>query len=393
MTTVTDGVHHMVEERGLILITVLLLLSLLMAAGLGAVVSVQNDLRMTANLRTGAGAAYLADAGIEWGKQRFAAATTMPPILSDQVQNLPAGSYSVSFLSSNQSTPLSAAVVLRSVGTVKHATQTITARLVKTYDLADGALVLRGNARGTNFSGDSFSFSGLDHDLITRAPITGSPPRAAITVGAGAALNQVEDALNIVQRANIVGENADRAVALSQQLPEQQITRIASDLCAAPNAVVLPMPNLGKLLVSSETLGTRVAPQLYCITGVPGSDDSVVFTGNTAGAGVLVIRDAELVLAGNFRWEGWVIVSGSDVGFRVADPAHKEIFGALIVAESGNATGSGPAMVDIQGSLRLVFSRGAFSLAAPLVPPATLDAIYPSLPIFLKQDYWRSINP
>jgi hypothetical protein len=136
-----------------------------------------------------------------------------------------------------------------------------------------------------------------------------------------------------------------------------------------------------------------VAPQLYCITGLPGSDDSVVFTGNTAGAGVLVIRDAELVLAGNFRWEGWVIVSGSDVGFRVAEPAHKEIFGALIVAESGNATGSGPAMVDIQGSLRLVFSRGAFSLAAPLVPPATLNAVYPSLPIFLKQDYWRSINP
>ena len=75
----------------MIMITVLLLLSLLMAAGMGAVVSVQNDFRMTANLRSGTTASYLADAGIEWGKQRIAGATMMPLILSDGTQGLPPG--------------------------------------------------------------------------------------------------------------------------------------------------------------------------------------------------------------------------------------------------------------------------------------------------------------
>ncbi len=137
----------------MILITVMLLISLLMAAGMGAVVSVQNDLRTTANLRTGTAASYLADAGIEWGKQRIATARTMPPTLSNTVQSLPQGSYSVSFLSSTQSTPLSATVMLRSLGNANNAVQAVHARVVKTYDLADAAIVLRGNARSINFAG------------------------------------------------------------------------------------------------------------------------------------------------------------------------------------------------------------------------------------------------
>jgi Tfp pilus assembly protein PilX len=384
----------MLGERGLILMTVLLLLSLLMIVGLGAVVSVQNDLRMTTNLRAGAVAAYLADAGIEWGKQRIAAATTMPPVLADAMQSLPEGSYAVSFLSSSQTTPLNATIVLRSVGTVRNATQAIHTRIAKTYDLADAAMVLRGNARSMQFGGASFLVSGLDHDLNTGTPITGARPRAAITVGTAGVLNQMDGALGALQRANIVGEDANgAAMAVSQNIPEQDIARIANELCAAQNAVVASVPPSGSLSVSDETWGTRVAPQLRCMAGLPGSGDAVVVTGNTGGAGVLVIRDAELVFLGSFRWEGWIIVSGSDVGFRVVGPDHKEILGGLIIAESGNATGSGPAMLDIQGSLRVGLSRQAFALAAPLVPAAILNASYSAFPFLLKQDYWRSLSP
>jgi Tfp pilus assembly protein PilX len=390
----TNARESFLAERGMILITVMLLLSLLMAAGMGAVVSVQNDLRMTANLRGGTAASYLADAGIEWGKQRIGAATTMPPILSNASQSLPPGSYSVAFLSSAQSMPLSATVVLRSVGSANNATQAIHARVAKTYDLADGAIVLRGNARGINFAGASFAISGLDHDLVTGVPLSGSRPRAGITVSATAVLNQLDVALDTVQRAKVAGDDGSGvAIALSQRISGNDMARIASDLCAAPNVIASAVPSLGSLVVTNQAWGNRAAPQLNCVTGLPGSGDSVVFAANTGGAGILVVRDAELVLTGDFRWEGWIVVSGSDVGFRVAGGDNKEILGALIIHESGNATGSGPAMLDIQGSLHVVLSRQAFNLAAPLVPAATLSASYASLPFLLKQDYWRSISP
>jgi hypothetical protein len=385
---------NLLSERGMILITVLLLLSLLMAVGMGAVVSVQNDFRMTANLRSSTSASYLADAGIEWGKQRIAGATMMPLILSDGTQGLPPGSYSVSFLSSTQTSPLNVSIVLRSVGSAHNASQSVHARVTKTYDLADGAVALRGNARGIIFAGSSFMISGLDHDLISGAPLFGFRPRAGITAAAIAVLNQVRGALDHVQRGNIAGEDGNgAAIAASDRIPADDVARIAGDLCAAPHAVVSTVPSVGSLSVVSQAWGSRAAPQLRCVNGLPGSGDSVVFGANSGGAGVLVVRDAEMVLTGDFRWEGLIIVSGGDVGLRVADANNKEVLGALIIHESGNATGSGPALLNIQGSLRARFSRQALNLAAPLVPATTLTASYAVLPFMLKQDYWRSIGP
>src|SRR5687767_94743 len=87
--------HTLLEERAMILMTVLLLLSLLMVIGMGAALSVQSDLRMSANLRAGTAASYLADAGIESAKQQIALATTMPPIPtpSTMTETLGSGSY------------------------------------------------------------------------------------------------------------------------------------------------------------------------------------------------------------------------------------------------------------------------------------------------------------
>ena len=54
------------DERGMILITVLLLIFMLTAVGLGSVFSVQNNYRVSVNLRGGMAALYLAESVIEW---------------------------------------------------------------------------------------------------------------------------------------------------------------------------------------------------------------------------------------------------------------------------------------------------------------------------------------
>lgn len=142
-------------QQGVILLTVLLLLSLLMAAGMGAAMSVRNNFRMTSSLRNGMAASSLADAGVEWGKQQIALATTMPPTLAGARHDMQPGAYTVSVLSSTQTNRLGARILLRSLGTISNASQSVQVMISKTYDLADGALALRGKARSINSVGSS----------------------------------------------------------------------------------------------------------------------------------------------------------------------------------------------------------------------------------------------
>jgi hypothetical protein len=391
MNTVRE---NLLGENGMVLVTVLLLIALLIAAGMGAAFTVQNDFLMTSNLRGGTAASYLADAGFESGKQRIAVAEMMPPVLSDETHALGAGRYTITFLSSVQTGPLSATVALRSLGEVRNASETVEGRITKSYDLADAALVLRGNARAINFTGALFSISGLDHDVTTRVVVANSRPRAAISVGSTTVLDQVTAALDPVQRQNIIGNaDAESAIVTSDYMRLENIARIVADVCAAPQAVAVAIPFAGGLPLVDQSWGDGSAPQLRCFNGPPGSGDSVTVGGSSSGAGILVVRDAELVISGNFRWDGLIIVSGADVGFRAVDGTMKELFGALVVHESGNGTGSGPALIDLQGSIRVHYSRSALSYAAPLVPASALAASYSSFPYALHQDYRRSVHP
>jgi hypothetical protein len=376
----------------MVLLSTLLVLSLLIAVGMGARVMVHNDTGISGNLRLSANAFYLAEAGIEWSKHEISATTSHPPAPANRAQSFAAGTFSVAFVSATAATPLVAKIVVRSTGTAGTATHLLQSQLTKTYDLADGAVALRGNGSRANLNGTGFVISGIDHDPATASAVPDAKPRPGIAVPGDELRRVVVDGLDASQQSNIVGTGGTPAIVRSNDIPGAALAQLANDLCSSAQAIPLAVPADGILSVDSQEWGSRASPQLRCIEGLPGAGDAVRLMGNVTGGGILVVRNAELIASGALHWEGLIIVTGASVGFTVVGPDAKEIYGSLMVNETG-APGSETAILDIRGNVRLLFSRAALNGIAALVPAATLNDAYAYLPSNVTQDYWRMVTP
>lgn len=370
----------------------LLILSLLIVTGVGARVMLQNDYRILANLRRSTEAFYIAEAGIEWSKLQIARSITHPPSPANHAQSFSSGKFEVTFQSPTVVTPLIAKIDVHSNGTAAMSNQGIRAQMTKVHDLADGAVGLRGNAARVGFTGDAYLVSGRDHDPASGKPIAGSRSRHAISVPDDRLRQVVESALGGEPSPQIAGDEPDAlAIGQSDFISGPTIAGLAAELCSAPHAVSTIVPAEGTLLIENQAWGSRTSPQLRCIDGLTATGDSVQLAG-VSGAGILVVRNTEVVAHGSFHWEGWLIVTGDNVGFKATGPASKEIFGALIVHETGNP-GTAVSVLDIQGALKLLFSRRALNKAAELIPPSVMANTYSSLPFFIAQNFWRTVSP
>ena len=381
------------DRKGMVLFSSLLFVSLLMVASMGAWMAIQNDYRITSNLRRSTAGFYFAEAGIEWSKQQISQTVTHPPRPADRIQNFSHGAFSVTFVSSTAVTPLSTRIVLRSTGLSGASSQTVEAQITKVYDLADAAIGLRGVETSVMFSGDSFLVSGFDHDPISGAPVASAKPRLAISTAGATLPAQLQAALAPEKTGHVVGGENNTAISQSDFVPGSLVARIAEDLCRAPYATMAVIPVGGTLSLAAENWGSRSAPQLRCIEGLSGTGDSVTVGEKLSGVGILVVRNAELVASGAFRWEGLIIITGEDVGFRVLGNENKEIYGALMINQVSSTALTESTILEIHGTVKVLYSRSALTRVAELLPPPALPNTYPSLPSMITQDYWRSINP
>jgi Tfp pilus assembly protein PilX len=378
------------ESRGMVLVTCLTTLSVLLAVGVGIRIMLQNDYRALANMRGSTEAFYFSGAGLEWSKSEIASVTAFPPAPPNQTKSFASGGFAVTFLSPAATGPLTAKVTVRSVGTIGNASHTVQAQLTKTYDLADGAAGLRGNFAGVNLSGSGILFSGADHDPANGNLLGGVKPRSAISTSNDTARGLVAQAVS--DPAMLDGASAVPALTQSSYLPASVVTQLADDLCAAPGALSHPISPAGSLILENQTWGSQSSPQLHCVDGLATPGDAVTLTGNVSGVGILVIRNADLVVTGSFRWEGLVVVTGQEIGLKATGSSSKDVIGAAVMNETGNP-GNGTAILDIQGSFRILFSRQALRQAAPLIPTTTLSSLYSALPAAVAQDYWRTVSP
>lgn len=382
------------DQRGIVLYSSLMLLALLMAVGVQAIVSTQSNFQISSNLRSESVAFYISEAGIEWSKNELARTTAHPPPALNSSAAISSGTFSVATISRVAVSPLVSSTVVRSTGKFASSSQIVQVELIKRSLLADAALGWRGNASHPIFSGTDFSISGMDHDPATGKPIPNVRPYPGISVSKAASKEQIETALEPNQLSKISGTDRHGAtIAETQNLPAEAIVKLADELCASENAQLTTIPANTTLSLADKQWGNRSVPELRCIDGSPGAGDSIAALSNSSGAGILVARNANLMLEGGFRWEGLIIITGSMVSLKVLDSGAKEIIGGVIINEAGTYSETNPSTLDVNGAIKMLFSRAALKTAATVVPASTLTGAYTSLPSEVVQSYWRLITP
>ena len=379
-------------RAGIVLAGTLMILCALAVAGVAARLMLQNDHRTAANLRHGSQAFYLAASGIEWGKSELLSFTGLTPAPTDRSVNFSNGRFSVFFVSALSVGPLSAQFVVRSLGVLNSDSHALQSGLTKSYDLSDSALGMRGNIQAVNFGATVVTISGVDHDPVSGQPTGVTTVLPAVSTDSPSMYDLVRAQTASLPVGSLQSDSGAPAVAPSSHLTSATLSQLADQLCAAQGAVTLTIPSSGTLALASQSWGTPATPQLRCIDGLSVTGDGVTLSGDSTGAGILIVRNADLLLNGVFRWEGLIIVTGSDVGVKAGASSSTNIFGSIILNETGNPA-LGAATLDLQGSFRSMFSRSALNRAAGVIPISELGAVYASLPASIRQDYWRSVSP
>jgi Tfp pilus assembly protein PilX len=395
MKTFLESLH---DDSGFTLVSGLIMLVLLTGLGTYAINLSQVESALSASLKTSKQAFYLADAGLERGRALVATSAALPPAPATTTQSLGTGSYTVSFPNVFPAGPaFEYTVTVRAVGTVGTASKTLQTLVTKTYTLSDAAISIRGNEADSTFTGNAFSIDGRDYHHVTET-LTGGAEQYGITVPNAARLANVDGALSAQQKDNIIGkagQGTAASIGVSGALPSGTVTSLADALCnAAPAANKFTIPLLGSYSPpNSATWGTRATPKVHCVTGVgvPGTM-SVDIHGNFSGVGVLVVRDADLVINGASHFEGLIIVTGNKVGFGLIGGGNKELYGSVLINETAY---DGPSYREdvIQGASVLRYSSSALNVARQLMPAAALSSVIATLPATSQQRAWHEVNP
>jgi hypothetical protein len=115
----------------------------------------------------------------------------------------------------------------------------------------------------------------------------------------------------------------------------------------------------------------------------------VEFTGNISGAGILIVKHADLLTKGNFNFEGLVIVTGNKVGFGMWGGGG--VYGSVIINET-STDGSSYRELWLKGNAEIKRSLSALSMAKGLISLSTMSGVIASLPTSVQQVSWTEVQ-
>lgn len=306
------GRRQLGNERGVVLVTALMVMALLTVIGMAALSTSDTELQISGNQRVASRAFYLAEAGIQRAAGVFRtndAATLMGTVLDNQA--LGGGTYSVD--KKNLTNSSRERVELTSTGTLGATTRRIVAIFERPRHSfnPDGAFGVYGDKPNLTLPSNKKPIDGRDWDIPNNFNCSGSGCAGTVTGGTKMPGLYVSDTTFTDPNQGIEG---------SPPVKKGGGTQTADDWKAIAEQLI-PLANKNP---EAKKLGTRDNPTISYI------DKSMSFSGSGDGAGILIVeKTGNLSFKGTFHYEGIIIVL--DNGGIDSFGSTSDLFGAVIV--------------------------------------------------------------
>lgn len=288
------GRKQLGNERGVVLVTALMVMALLTVVGMAALATSDTELQISGNQRVTSQAFYLAEAGIQHAVGKFGSVKKgLANLKAADFDNKALGSGSYSVGVTPQVTSTEEIYHLRSTGTttggVEKTIEATYARLRAVSPEPDGAFGVYGKKPVLALPGNKKPIDGRDWDIpsdfnCSGAGCAGSPSGDATKSKPGL---YVSDPTYVAP-----GQGVEGNVKIGNGVPDQDWKDLADGL--------IPSANNNP---PSNNFGTRSKPTITYI------DNTTSFSGSVDGAGILIIASSgNLKIGGSFHYEGIVIV-------------------------------------------------------------------------------------
>lgn len=304
------GCKPLGNERGVVLVTALMVMALLTVGGIAALNTSDTELQISGNQRVASQAFYLAEAGVQHAVGVFkkdGLATLKTTNFSNKA--LGGGSYSVTV--TDQSSGSEDKFLLTSSGTSSGVSRTIEAvfsRAKAVIPSIDGAFGIYGKKPTLTLPKKGNPIDGRDWDVPTNFNCSGSACGGTVTGGTPSPGLYVSDPTFTAPKSGVEG-----TVKIGGGTPDQDWSALAQAL--------IPIANKNP---ASNNLGTRDKPTVTYI------DNAAKFNGSADGAGILIIASSgDLKISGNFHYEGIIIVL--DGGGLDSFTGTADLFGSVIM--------------------------------------------------------------
>jgi hypothetical protein len=329
------------DERGMVLVVVLLLTAVLVLLGSTAVIMSTTDMKISANYKAGAQAFYEAEAGVEQVMYYLRNNSVAYPTAGSPTSTInvacPAGFSFNPSVTLHYVAPYRYRFQMTGIGT-NNTSKTIEARIRKippSTTSADGAVAMYGGGPAVDFKkggGGGYAVDGNDYPVPADPNCNGS---ACNTTPDGSL--PAKPGLYTVMTPTLTGNvSAHLGGSPTQTLGPSRETEYDNFV-----------NNILTNNLYQTTLGTRANP---AITVIP---NGATLNGTGNGAGIIIVDDGgELQINGNFEFEGLVILRGTG---RVFGSGTGNIFGSMITI--GHLT----KLIDLTGSINLFYSSTALS--------------------------------
>ena len=362
------------DERGMILVISLLILALLLGAGVGAIVSMQTDLKTSSNLKTATMAFYLAEAGVERAKSEISGSKTFNSALAGADGNksntsdngilsfgssvsFGGGTYAVSVTDNSDGDSDSWAdadnkVYINSTGTYGTSSRTIRVLVTKASMGFNGAINVVDEKCETE-QGGSATVTGLDY---TYNPSNQNNPTRASGPDVHAIARSCttnNDQINKPSQITGVGGSTPDITSDIGSLTLSGLQSTRSDLISMADITYSGSTNL----TGNQTLGTRTSPQITY------ANDSLKIVGNVTGVGFLIVNN-DFEVSGNFTFEGIILVGiCSTCPGRIHGTGNAKIYGATVLANPTSSHSEEAEIDDMTGNSAFYYSTYAIEMA------------------------------